>query len=88
MSVDQHMLVALAAPRRLHCFRRRNLRQILGAISFHLVLNNLQTIGYGLGNRTTFVNEPVHGRIGYHVRNGRHDVTDYDWKRYLKFADL
>lgn len=33
-------------------------------------------------------NQPVGtGKLRYHVRTGKHDVTDYDWARYLDFAD-
>jgi hypothetical protein len=28
--------------------------------------------------------EPVGGTVRYHVREGAHDVTGYDWEQYLK----
>ena len=33
------------------------------------------------------VDKPVHGTIGYHIRSGKHNVTDFDWEQYLNFAD-
>ena len=33
------------------------------------------------------VDKPVAGTIGYHIRTGKHDVTEFDWSAYLDFAD-
>ena len=33
------------------------------------------------------IDKPVGGIIHYHVRSGKHDITPWDWERYMDFAD-
>jgi hypothetical protein len=43
----------------------------------------------GLGaDRMPPPSQPVMNDVGYHVRTGRHDVTEYDWDQYLAFARM
>src|SRR5206468_8481559 len=34
------------------------------------------------------VNTPLMRTVGYHRREGKHDVTLYDWQRYIEFAEM
>ena len=47
---------------------------------------------YGLKGLGVNVHPPLHqpimNDVGYHIRAGVHDVTEYDWKCFMDFADL
>jgi len=93
LPVDQHQLVALLAPRPVYIAsasedlwadpRGEFLSAVAAAPVYGLMgcpqelgEDDFPSAGGALGDR-----------IGYHLREGKHSITEWDWAHYLRFAD-
>lgn len=93
LPVDQHELVALCAPRLVYVASASEdvwadpsaeFRSCVAASPVWQLLGKQGIVATVMPD----VEQPVQtGAIGYHLRTGKHDLTVYDWQRYLDFAD-
>lgn len=93
LPIDQHMLIALMAPRPVYVASARDDEWADPKGEF-LSLYHAAPVYWLFGDKFAMkkmqpaVNEPlVAGKLGYHVRSGGHDITRFDWERFMDFAD-
>jgi hypothetical protein len=92
LPVDQHELLALVAPRLLYVASAADDRwadpqgEWLATVAADPVFRLLGQPGLGVSEAPS-VNQPLGASVGYHLRSGKHALSDYDWMQYLRFAD-
>ena len=92
LPVDQHMLIALSAPRPVYI---ASAEQDAWSDPFGEYLSGYYASEvyryYGMeGLRKDMhpeINKSIGDYVGYHLRTGSHDITAFDWLKYLEFAD-
>lgn len=93
LPIDQHQLLALIAPRPLYVASAKEDEWADPKGEFLSAYHASQVYGLfdkkGISNiKMPKVHKPIHNFIAYHIREGKHDVTDYDWEQYITWASV
>lgn len=94
LPVDQHMLMALIAPRAVAVHSAEQdlwadpRGEFLSLVAARPVFQLFGRQALGASPRMPAINEPLHGDgAQYHIREGKHNLTLVDWTSYWDFAD-
>ena len=92
MPIDQHQLIGLIAPRAVYVASadkdlwadpRGEYTSLVGAAPIY----NLLGIKHIKNPNMPALDSPQHvGATGYHIRKGKHNLTEQDWGYFLDFA--
>ncbi|HEX4032792.1 MAG TPA: hypothetical protein VHX20_20710 [Terracidiphilus sp.] len=89
---DQHLILAAIAPRLLYVGSAAEDHlsdpkdEFASAVLASAVYRFLGSSGLD-SNVMPKVGHAISGRVSYHIRPGKHDVTQFDWNHYLDFLD-
>lgn len=92
LPIDSHELIALIAPRPVYVASATEDRwadpkgEFLAAKAAEPIYQLFGKVGLGVAEQPA-ADKPVGNFINYHLRTGKHDITEYDWEQYLNFAD-
>ncbi|WP_289042315.1 acetylxylan esterase [uncultured Zobellia sp.] len=92
LPVDQHQLLALIAPRPLYVASaiEDEWADPKGEFLSTQYASKVYELYGKKGLSLTDVHEvdkPIQRTLAYHMRTGKHDVTEYDWDQYMTWAD-
>ncbi len=92
LPIDQHTLLAMMAPRAVYVASAED-DQWADPRGEFLATFRIGPVYELFGKKglpspiMPAIHRPVMTDVGYHIRAGKHDVTEYDWLRYIDFCD-
>lgn len=94
LPIDQHMLISLIAPRPVYVGSAVEDQwadpkgEYLSLYYSGPVYNLFGLESFKTDSLPEINQEKVVGNMGYHIRSGKHNLTKFDWEKYMDFSDI